>query len=237
MPAAPPLVLLPGMNCSPRLWEPVAVRLRDEGYAVTHETLDGPDLVGCVDRLLDRMPSRFALAGLSLGGIVAMALHRAAPERVLGLGLVATSPLPPTPAQRDSWTHTLRELERGTTARGVQESLLPVLLHPRVTEALRAETLTMADEVGGAALADQLRLQGTRVDERHGLRSVTVPTVVVGGAQDLLCPVERHELIHELVGDPSALVVLSETGHLATLERPDEVARSFSRWMTRTAAG
>ncbi|MFC7485120.1 alpha/beta fold hydrolase [Knoellia sp. CPCC 206453] len=232
----PPLVLLPGMNCSPLLWGAVQSQLAKQGYAVTQVPLDGPDLVSCVELLLDRLPPRFAIAGLSLGGIVAMALHRMAPERVLGLGLVATSPLPPTPAQHESWSRTLRELAEGMTAREVQVTLLPSLLHPDALPALREATLDMADQVGDGALADQLRLQSTRVDERVTLPSVSVPTAVVVGDSDLLCPVERQKLIHELVGEPSELTVLPATGHLSPLERPDEVAGALGRWMQRVTA-
>lgn len=223
------------MNCSPRLWGPVGTRLEKQGYAVTHETLEGPDLGGSVTRLLARLPPHFALAGLSLGGIVAMALHRAAPDRVQGLGLVATSPLPPTQEQLESWARTRRKLAGGATARQVQESLLPVLLHPEASTAVRTTTLDMADEVGDERLADQLRLQATRVDERTSLPSVSVPTVVLAGDCDLLCPPERHELIHQLVGEPSELTVLPSTGHLSPLERPDEVAEVLGRWMARVA--
>jgi pimeloyl-ACP methyl ester carboxylesterase len=230
-----PLVLLPGMNCSGRLWRPVADRLAGPGVEVVDAALEGADLATCVGRLLDRLPGRFALAGLSLGGIVAMALHRTAPERVAGLCLVATSPLPPTDVQRESWAATVARIRRGTTAREVQEELIPVLLRADAVAPLRETTLLMADEVGSDRLAEQLRLQATRVDERDALRTVAVPTTVVAGEVDLLCPVERHQLIHELVGEGSELVVLRDTGHLAPLERPAEVAGAMSRWLARVA--
>src|SRR4029450_11519627 len=91
-----PIVLLPGMNCSTELWS----RLDWDGWPqlitakLTEATLDGQ-----VSRLLDELPRRFAIGGLSLGGIVAMALTRAAPERISSLILLSTHPHPPTPSQ------------------------------------------------------------------------------------------------------------------------------------------
>ncbi|HYH29825.1 MAG TPA: alpha/beta fold hydrolase, partial [Pseudonocardia sp.] len=81
-----PLVVLPGMGCSPRLWSAAL-----PGGPVVHGSLDRPSIDGCVDALLDALPPKFALAGLSLGGIVAMALTRRAPERVERLALLATN--------------------------------------------------------------------------------------------------------------------------------------------------
>ncbi len=100
-----PLVLLPGMNCSPRLWDGVRKDLgagRSGGPArpVVVLEVDRPTLGEQVESLLDRLPRRFAIGGLSLGAIVAMAVHRRAPERVAGLFLVATNAQPPTEAQR-----------------------------------------------------------------------------------------------------------------------------------------
>ena len=225
-----PLVLLPGMSCSARLWEPVASLLRPHGVEVVHASLDEDDLDACVDALLGSLPSRFALAGLSLGGIVAMALCRRAPERVTRLGLLATNPLAPTDAQRAQWADQVDQLDRGASPRDLQEALLPVLLHRSAPPSVVSEVLTMADEVGRGRLVRQLRLQATRVDETAGLARVTVPTLIVAGADDALCPVSRHELMARTVPG-SRLVVLQDTGHLSVLERPEAVAVEMTAWL------
>ncbi|MFD4668697.1 alpha/beta fold hydrolase [Lentzea sp. NPDC058450] len=221
MSPAEPLVLLPGMNCSPRLWPPLPA---------VHGRLDRPTLDGCVDALLDDLPDRFALAGLSLGGIVAMALVRRAPSRVTRLCLMSTNARGPTEQQREAWATQREALAAGTTAREVQRALLPVLLHTR-TSALDELALTMASEVGEETLDRQLALQATRVDERPGLAAIRVPTLVVSAARDRLCPVARHEEIHALVPG-SRLVVLEGIGHLAPLEDPAGVGEVLERWFS-----
>lgn len=222
------LVLLPGMGCSDRLWEGVLPALG--GRDVVRARLVGRDLESCVADLLPRLPRRFALAGLSLGGIVAMAMVRMAPERVTRLCLASTNARPPTPAQRAAWSDHLAALAAGRGVRELQADLLPTLVRPSAADELSEEILDMADDVGREAFVDQLRLQTTRVDERPGLRAVRVPTLVLAGADDALCPVSRHEEIASLI--PRAhLEVLPDTGHLSPLERPDAVAELLGAWL------
>ena len=220
-----PLVLLPGMGCTGALW----TRLSLAGELVT-PVLQEPSLDREVDRLLDLLPDRFALAGLSLGAIVAMALVRRAPERVSRLCLMSTNPYAPTPAQHEAWD-TQREALRTGTVRELQASLLPVLLSPGRDD-LASLTLDMADETGTSTYDAQLRLQATRVDERPGLPRVRCPTLVVAARDDRLCRVERHVEIASLV--PGAeLVVLEDCAHLSPLERPELLSDRLRRWLTR----
>lgn len=230
---AAPLVLLPGMGCSDRLWAAVRARLPD--VDVIAPPLEHDDLDTCVAALLDQLPSRFALAGLSLGGIVAMALLRHAPERVSGLCLASTNPHAPTRAQRDGWAAHLAALDSGRSARDLQAELMPLLVRPEAASSLSDEVLAMADEVGEERLSCQLRLQGTRIDERPGLTEVRVPTLVLAAADDALCPVVRHEEMHALVPG-SRLVVLPETGHLSPMERPAAVGDALHEWLADVQA-
>ncbi len=90
---------------------------------LTEATLDAQ-----VTRLLDELPDRFVLGGLSLGGIVAMALVRTAPERVSSLILLSTNPHGPTEDQLQNWRASRDDLRAGRTARDLQSDWLPLLL-------------------------------------------------------------------------------------------------------------
>lgn len=229
-----PLVLLPGMGCSRELWSGVErrlARLPGGGPTIVHAPLDADALEPAVTGLLAGLPPRFALAGLSLGGIVAMALLRAAPCRVTRLALLSTNARAPSPQQYAAWRTQRAALAAGRPARALQEELIDVLLARREPP-LVERTLAMADDVGAATFDRQLALQATRVDERPALAQVRVPTLVIAGGADALCPVQRHREIHARV--PGArLRVIGGCGHLSPLERPDAVAAALAAWWAR----
>jgi pimeloyl-ACP methyl ester carboxylesterase len=207
------------MNCSAVLWS----RLDLSGWpSVITGQLSEPTMDAQVARLLDELPPRFALAGLSLGAIVAMALIRTAPERVSSLVLMSTNPHRPTEAQLDGWRVARDALRAGGTARELQSDWLPLLLSEpaRRRPDLREVTLSMADAVGEAVLDAQLALQATRIDERLALPQVDCPTMIIAARQDALCGVAKHTELNELI-PRSSLLIIEHCGHLSPLERPN----------------
>lgn len=230
-----PLVLLPGIGCTAALWSKLSF---PSGVGVHCCLLSESDLDEQVDRLLDELPPRFALAGLSLGGVVAMAVVRRAPERVTRLALMSTNPHAPTAVQYAGW-HRLRARLESASAREVQASLVPTMLSPAVVAGrpdLVELTLAMADELGEAAYDRQLRLQATRVDERPGLRDVRCPTVVIAAVDDLLCDLRKHQEVADLVSG-SRLVPLVDCAHLSTLEQPGPVSAQLGWWLRAVPPG
>lgn len=228
-----PLVLLPGMNCSERLWTGVTQHLDAlvDRRAVHHGALVQDSIDACVAHLLGVLPGRFALAGLSLGGIVAMTLVHRAPERVSRLCLMSTNARRPTRSQLAHWAGQRAALATGHTARDLQRDLLPVLLHaPNRTPSRDEEVLRMADETGIETLDRQLAAQATRVDQRRRLSEVRVPTLVLAAAADALCPLRKQEEIDARI-PRSRLVVLEGVGHLSSMEAPELVAHALASWL------
>lgn len=226
------LVLLGGMNCSALLWSRVLDDLPDDAAGAVHRPdLDADSVDGCVDDLLAALPQRFALAGLSLGGIVAMRLVHRAPDRVSRLCLLSTNGRGPSPEQDHGWRVALDRLAAGASARDLQRDLLGVLLaEPARSAELDDLALRMGDECGRDRLERQLRAQRSRRDERPGLASITAPTTVIAGGLDALCPPARHTEIVDLVPG-SRLVELERVGHLSPLEAPRRVARALREWL------
>ncbi len=181
--------------------------------------------------ILAHAPPRFALAGLSMGGIAAMEIVRQAPERVSRLALMDTNPLAEPAdraAQRDS------QIERvlaGGLRPVMRDEMKPNYLTdgPNVGRILDL-CLAMAEALGADVFADQSRALQQRPDQRDTLRAVRVPTLVLCGEDDTLCPLERHEMMRDLISG-SRLAVIRRAGHLPVLEQPDRTNEQLKRWL------
>lgn len=224
----PPLVLLAGMNCTADLWTDA----RFEG--AVRPVLDRPSIGEQVAALLRDLPETFVLVGHSLGGIVGMALALAAPQRVAGLCLVSTNAKAPTDPQRAGWGGWLTALDEGVEPRALQDGILiPLLGEALVRERpeLVERTLRMGEETGADRLRAQLRMQLTRTDLLSRVTGLTMPTLVVSGLDDAICPPHFHTEIVSAM--PDARLVTLDAGHLLPLERPREFGRLVRSWMSQ----
>ncbi|WP_424971624.1 alpha/beta fold hydrolase [Dinoroseobacter sp. S76] len=230
-----PLVLLPGMMCDARLFgSQIASLSRDRAILVA--PLTGQDNIAeLAEAVLDIAPPRFALAGLSMGGIVAMEVIRLAPERVTRLALLDTNPRAEPPGKAEGRSAQLARLREKGLEAIMREELMPYYLasedpaDPNLDLCLR-----MALDFGPEVFAAQSRALQTRPDQQESLRAVTVPSLVLCGAQDRLCPPARHELMRDLI--PGAeLVQIPEAGHLPTIETPNSVTEAMQSWLARSA--
>jgi pimeloyl-ACP methyl ester carboxylesterase len=232
----PTLVLLPGLLCDRALWEP---QIGYFGARVECRVADltGADSMADLARsVLAEAPERFALAGLSMGGYVALEILRQAPERVERLALLDTSARPDMPEQLRRRRGLLALARRGRF-QGVTPRLLPLLIHPdRLEEAALTGIVTgMAERIGREAfLRQQTAIMG-RIDSRPHLGRIACPTVIVCGRQDALTPLElAEELADSIAG--ARLAVIEQCGHLSTLERPDAVNEALAEWLAPALA-
>ena len=229
---APALVLIPGLLCDERLW-----RHQSQGLANLANPIYVPDVTahdsveGMARKVLEAAPDRFALAGLSMGGYVALEVMRQAPHRVEALALLDTSARPDTPEQTETRL-ALVELERSGRFDEVWRTLLPKIVHPDRTQdpEIVAAVEGMAHSVGPEAFERQERAIIGRPDSRGDLSSISCPTLVLCGRDDAITPPPLHEELAE--GIPGArLRIMDRCGHLSTLERPEEVTHVMREWL------
>lgn len=224
-----PLILLPGMNLSAEFW--AGCDCADTAIVVVPE---GATLDEAVELLHERIDTPAILAGLSLGGILAMAYTRRHPENVAGLVLMATNAKGPTDAQVTGWQQGVEEITDTGDTRGFQEKLLPLLLGPDAQRDDEIVTATLSSATDPATLIDQLSMQQTRIDERPYLSQVSVPVEILAGRHDALCPVSNHDEIRDLI-DGAVLEVSEHSGHLLALEDPAAVDAAVARIRSRLA--
>ena len=227
-----PIVLLPGLLCDSRLWRDIVVPLSDTiAPMVADLTLDD-SVSAMASRTLAAAPARFALAGLSMGGYVALEIMRQAPERVTHLALFDTSARPDTDERREARRKGIDSVKIGKFV-GVSRSLLPSLLAKRnLSTPLAEEVQAMAERLGQDAYIRQQWAILNRPDSRPDLPAIKVPTLIGVGTEDTLTP---PALAEEMAGTvPHADIVrFAKSGHLPTMENPKAVADAVRNWLAR----
>lgn len=226
-----PLVLLPGLLCDRALWQPQLSGLADVAEMTVADLTRRDSADGMAADVLRDAPPRFALAGLSMGGYIALTIMRMAPERVTRLALLDTTARADTP-ERTRARELLIAQARVGQFKGISPRLLPEWIHPsRLNDtALTQAVIDMAGRVGRDAFIRQQTAIMGRIDSRPGLSHIDCPTLVVCGRQDRTTPVE---LATEIAADipSSRLVIIEECGHLSTLERPEAVNAAMRAWL------
>ena len=230
------LVLVPGLNCTGDLFAPQIQAFRGSRPVVVADHTRDDNLPAIAARLLAHAPERFALAGLSMGGYIALEVMRQAPGRVTRLALLDTSARPDT-ADRREWRQRLIGLAQAGRFLEVHAELWPRLVHPdRLGDGeLEATVLRMLTDTGADAFVRQERAIMARPDSRPDLPQIEIPALVLVGAEDASTPPELAREMAEAI-EWASLVVVPDCGHLSTLERPEAVTRALEAWLTAEAA-
>jgi len=227
-----PLVLLPGMMCDARLFLPQIVALSTERPVQVAPVNLGGTIEDIARSVLAAAPERFALAGLSMGGIVAMEVLRCAPARISRLALMDTNCQAEMPNVAAAREPQIVGAKAGRLAEVMRDEMKPNYLAPGPGRLEVLNTvMDMALDLGPEVFIRQSRALQRRPDQQGTLRKSKTPTLVVCGEHDALCPVRRHEFMAHLM--PNArLEIIADAGHLPTLERPDEVTGLLRRWLS-----
>ncbi len=225
-----PVVLIPGLLCTPRLYREQLEALWRLGPVIVADHTRDDSMGGIARRILSQAPPRFALIGLSMGGYASFEILRQAPERVAKLALLNTTARPDVPEQTEGRKKQIDLAQSG----GFDK--IAGLLFPRFVAAsrhgdreLEAIVRTMAAETGPAAFVRQQTAIMTRIDSRPSLAAIRCPTLVVGGEHDALMPADRAAEM--AAGIPNARqLVVPDCGHLSTLEQPEVLTRALTEF-------
>ena len=227
-----PLVLIPGLLCDAQLWQPQVDNLADIADIWIADHTRSDTMAGVARDVLAGAPfASFALAGLSMGGYIALEIMRQASHRVAKLALLDTAAGPELPEQTQKRLGFIALAERGKFL-SVTDALLPLLVHPsRLGEpALTGVIKSMAKNIGKEAFVRQQHAIMSRDSSLPLLASIGCPTLALCGRQDALTPLARHEEIAAGVRN-AQLEIIEDCGHLSTLEKPAEVNAALRRWL------
>jgi pimeloyl-ACP methyl ester carboxylesterase len=226
-----PILFVPGMMCDARVFGPQIDDLSRDFAIHVARVARAETIREMAAEAIHHAPPRFALAGISMGGIVAMEILRRVPERVTRLALISTTPLPETPEQAAWREPQIVKAQAGRLDEAMRAAMSPDNLGPGPSRARALAVVdAMAADLGPQEFIRQSRALQRRPDAQRVLRTLRVPTLVLCGGHDKMTPVKRHTFMAELI--PYAeLAVIEEAGHLPTLETPQKVNMALRAWM------
>jgi pimeloyl-ACP methyl ester carboxylesterase len=218
------------MMCDARLFGPQIAAFGDRALHLA-SMVGASTVPALAAQILADAPPHFALAGLSMGGIVAMEIMAQAPDRVTRLALLDTNPRAELPEVQARRAPQIAKVQMGGLEAVMRDEMKPNYLTDGPNRAAILDLcMDMALGLGPEAFVTQSLALRERPDQQLTLSRVTVPTLILCGRQDMLCPLERHELMHKIIPH-SALHIVEHAGHLPTLEQPDVTTAALRRWL------
>jgi len=230
--AAENVLLLPGMMCDARMW---ADQIEAIESPVSVPDLSGHDnFVDMAASVLGNAPDRFAVAGLSMGGILAFELWRQAPDRITHMALLDTNSFADSPDRQSLRLQQIEKVLTGGLRELAVDSLKPLYLAEsnRDDEVLLNKILDMAMDLGPDTFRHQSLALRNREDSVETLAVIDCPTAVICGAEDTLCPLSYHEYMANRIPD-AELIVIDDCGHLSSMEQADIVSNELLRLFAR----
>ena len=226
-----PLVLIPGMMCDARLFGPQIAAFSGWRTLVCMPIVGRASVKDLAADVLANAPKRFALAGLSMGGIVAMEILRQEPKRVDRIALMDTNPLAEDDQIKALRLPQMVKVRAGALGTVMRDEMKPhYLSETPQRQSILDLCMEMALSLGPHVFLDQSRALMDRPDQTDILRALDVPSLILCGRDDALCPVSRHELMAALI--PNAhLEIIEGAGHLPTLEKPNLTNAALARWL------
>jgi pimeloyl-ACP methyl ester carboxylesterase len=231
------LLLIPGLLCDAQLWRTQIDALASSAHAHVPELGARGSIPAMADALLEQAPPSFALAGFSLGGVVALEILARAPQRVTGLALLSTNAAGITPAVREHLAASIAGLEAGQLDAYLKDAFPRYVAPSRVHDpALRETFSAMATHLGAAVGVRQMRALLDYPGFRGDLARIACPTTVIAGRDDQRIPVAvQQQMAAQIPG--ATFRVIENAGHFTPLEQPAAVTAALREWLASIGPG
>jgi pimeloyl-ACP methyl ester carboxylesterase len=227
-----PLLLLSGLLCDETVWADIPERLEDIAQASVVSFRGFSSITAMAEHVLATAPERFALAGHSMGGRVALEVVRMARQRLSGLALLNTGVHTVRDGEPQSRGRLLRlAYEHGMSALAA-EWLPPMMAGGSRTAVLMPQLAAMVERSTPDAYAGQINALLNRPDALPVLPTIDVPTLLLSGSEDTWSPVSQHETMRRRIPH-ATLFEIHGAGHMAPFERPEAVAVALREWLTQ----
>ena len=226
-----PLVFIPGMMCDSRLFQPQISEFSKQ-YLVCITPVSYSDSIEKISlEILRQLPQKFTLIGLSMGGILAMEIIKKVPERVMKIVLMDTNFKQETEEIKSRRLPQIKLVNEGllvdVMCKQIQNNYLRT---DRKNKKVFDLCLSMANDLGKEVFINQSKALATRKDYTPTLKNIKVPSLIICGEYDRLCPIKVHREMESLI-DNSTLEIIPDAAHLPTLEQPAYLNKILTKWL------
>ena len=225
--------MVPGMMCDERIFSPQIEALSQNLEVTIADISNFSSVRELASDVLKKAPKKFSLLGHSMGGIVAMEIYSQEPNRIEKLILMDTNPKAELDEVKLKREPQIREVNKGKLLEVMRDEMKPNYLAESENKTnVLSVCMDMALNLGPDVFINQSRALQSRLDQQNTIQSIKIPVLILCGSEDKLCPVERHEMMHNMISD-SDLKIINNAGHMPTLEQPRETTEVIKEWLMR----
>lgn len=225
--------MVPGMMCDERIFSPQIEALSQNLEVTIADISNFSSVRELASDVLKKAPKKFSLLGHSMGGIVAMEIYSQEPNRIEKLILMDTNPKAELDEVKLKREPQIREVNKGKLLEVMRDEMKPnYLAESENKTSVLSVCMDMALNLGPDVFINQSRALQSRLDQQNTIQSIKIPVLIMCGSEDKLCPVERHEMMHNMITD-SDLKIINNAGHMPTLEQPRETTEVIKEWLMR----
>ena len=225
--------MVPGMMCDERIFSPQIEALSQNLEVTIADISNFSSVRELASDVLKKAPKIFSLLGHSMGGIVAMEIYSQEPNRIEKLILMDTNPKAELDEVKLKREPQIREVNKGKLLEVMRDEMKPnYLAESENKRSVLNVCMDMALSLGPDVFINQSRALQSRLDQQNTIQSINIPVLIMCGSEDKLCPVERHEMMHNMISD-SDLKIINNAGHMPTLEQPRETTEVIKEWLMR----
>jgi pimeloyl-ACP methyl ester carboxylesterase len=226
----------PQIRAIPAGWRLITPDLRGFGGSTELDSLSALSMADYTDDIVDLLEElgvkKAVIGGCSMGGYAALALYQSRPELFDGLVLANTRAGADSPEARANRRNMLALVDREGPS-GVAREMMPKLLGKTTAEtnaSVEATVRRLIKQQSPVAIRSAIHRMMHRADSTPLLAQVSVPTLVITGAEDDMIPVdESRRMANAIPG--ATLEIIPGAGHLANLEQPDAFNKALTAFL------
>ena len=225
--------MVPGMMCDERIFSPQIEALSQNLEVTIADISNFSSVRELASDVLKKAPKSFSLLGHSMGGIVAMEIYSQEPNRIEKLILMDTNPKAELDEVKLKREPQIKDVSEGNLLEVMRDEMKPnYLAESENKSSVLNICMGMALNLGPDVFINQSRALQSRLDQQNNIQLINIPVLIMCGSEDKLCPVERHEMMHNMISD-SDLKIINNAGHMPTLEQPRETTEVLKEWLMK----